>query len=75
LSDMLSIYRGLWWYMCPSPDLVQLIAVKNCIEHFLYALELNQDKSAAVTGTGIAIKINYIHIQSCCTQGQLCHTA
>jgi len=35
LSDMLlSIYRGLCWYMCPSSAMVQLITVKHCIEHF-----------------------------------------
>jgi hypothetical protein len=35
MSDMLlSIYRGLWWHMCPSSDLVHLITVKHCIEHF-----------------------------------------
>jgi len=34
LSDtLLSIYRGLWWHMCPSSALVQLITVKHCIEH------------------------------------------
>jgi hypothetical protein len=44
LSDMLSNYRGLGWYMCPSSYLVQLITVKNCIELFLHVLVLNQDK-------------------------------
>ena len=34
-SDMfLSIYRGLWWYVCPGSVLVQLITVKHCTEHF-----------------------------------------
>jgi len=34
--------------------------------YFLHAAVLNH-KSAALTGTCIASTINYIHIQSCCT--------
>jgi hypothetical protein len=43
LSDMLlSIYRGLWWHMCPGSALVQLITVKHCIEHFGLSHESNR---------------------------------
>jgi len=33
LSDMLlSIYRGLWWHMCPGSTMIQLITVRHCIQ-------------------------------------------
>jgi len=42
-SDMLlSIYRGLWWHMCPSLALVQLITIKHCIEHCGVSHESNR---------------------------------
>ena len=34
LSDkLLSIYRGLWWHMCPGSAMIQLITVRHFIKH------------------------------------------
>jgi len=51
--------------------LVLKLGILNLYLHspyiFLHVDVLNQDKSAALTGTCTAIKINYIHIKSCYT--------
>ena len=54
LSDMLlSIYRDLWWYMCPSSALIQLITVTPCIEYMVFLRSF------------CSHKVNYNHISNC----------